>query len=106
MHLTSTASMLPYMFITNGVNYSRWLPVYLLDMHFLPLDVQAAFESGQFAIRQKPGKLNGVWCDMATEKQSSETQKVVAVLLVLQGKRRLLSDGPLPGMFLQNLLEK
>ena len=102
MHLTST----PYMFITNRVNYSRWLPVYLLDMHFLPPDVQAAFESGQFAIRQKPGKLNGVWSDMATEKQSSETQKVVAVLLVLQGKRWLLSDGPLQGMFLQNLLEK
>ena len=40
------------------------------------------------------------------KKQSSETQKVVAVLLVLQGKRRLLSDGPLQGMFLQNLLDK
>ena len=68
MHLTSTASMLPYMFITNRVNYSRWLPVYLLDMHFLPPDVQAAFESGQFAICQKPGKFNGIWSDMATEK--------------------------------------
>jgi hypothetical protein len=68
MHLTSTASMLPYMFITNRVNYSRWLLVYLLDMHFLPPDVRAAFESGHFAIRQKPGKINGVWSDMATEK--------------------------------------
>ena len=37
-------------------------------MHFLPPDVQAAFESGQFAICQKPGKFNGIWSDMATEK--------------------------------------
>jgi hypothetical protein len=57
-----------YVYYTNGVNYSRWLPVYLLDMHFLPPDVRAAFESGQFAIRQKLGKFNGVWSDMATEK--------------------------------------
>jgi hypothetical protein len=56
------------MFIANRVNYSRWLPVYLLDKHFLPPDVQAAFESGQFAICQKPGKFNGIWSDMATEK--------------------------------------
>jgi hypothetical protein len=34
MHLTSTASMLLYMFITNKVNYFRWLPVCLLDMNF------------------------------------------------------------------------
>ena len=24
--------MLPFMFVTNRVNYSRWLPVYILDM--------------------------------------------------------------------------
>jgi hypothetical protein len=36
MHLTSTASMLPYMFITNRVNYSRWLPVYLFKSRLLP----------------------------------------------------------------------
>jgi hypothetical protein len=31
-------------------------------------DVKSVFESGEFAIRQKPGKFNGVWSDMATEK--------------------------------------
>ncbi|CAC5356069.1 unnamed protein product [Mytilus coruscus] len=34
----------------------------------LTSDIQPAFASGQFAIRQKPGKFNGVWSDMATEK--------------------------------------
>jgi hypothetical protein len=37
----------------------------MLDLH---QDVKSAFESEQFSIRQKPGKFNGVWPDMATEK--------------------------------------
>ena len=37
----------------------------MLDLH---QDVKSAFESGEFAICQKPGKFNGVWSDMATEK--------------------------------------
>jgi hypothetical protein len=32
----------------------------MLDLH---QDVKSAFESGEFAIRQKPGKFNGVWSD-------------------------------------------
>ena len=68
VHLSSSCSMLPYMFVTNRVNYSRWLPIYLLDMMNLPQAVNSAFEKGQFSVRQKPGKFNGVWCDMATEK--------------------------------------
>ncbi|CAC5381043.1 unnamed protein product [Mytilus coruscus] len=68
LHLNSTAAMLPYIYITNRINYSRWLPVYPLDMLSLPLDVELAFQRGEFSIRQKPGKFNGVWSDMATEK--------------------------------------
>ena len=37
----------------------------MLELH---QDVKSAFESGQFAIRQKPGKFNGVWSDIATDK--------------------------------------
>ena len=32
LHLSSVSAMLPFMFVTNRVNYSRWLPVYILDM--------------------------------------------------------------------------
>jgi hypothetical protein len=31
-HLMSSSKMLPYFFITNRTNYSRWMPVYMLDM--------------------------------------------------------------------------
>ncbi|CAC5425161.1 unnamed protein product [Mytilus coruscus] len=58
MHLTLIASVIPYMFIANRVS-SRWLPVYILDMLNLTSDIQPAFPSGQFAIRQKPVKFNG-----------------------------------------------
>jgi hypothetical protein len=73
--------MLPYMFITNRVNYIRWLPVCLLDMNFLHPDVRAAFESGQFVIRQKSGKFNGVWSDMATDKRVVRLKRSWRILL-------------------------
>jgi hypothetical protein len=60
--------MLPLIFITNRINYSRWLPVYLLDMFNLPPEVVSKYESGNFAIRQKPSDFNGIWSDMAREK--------------------------------------
>jgi hypothetical protein len=54
LHLSSVSAMLPLIFVTNRVNYSRWLPVYLLDMLSLPPEVVSKFESGNIAIRQKP----------------------------------------------------
>ena len=52
-----------FLFITNRTNYSRWMPVYILDMLELP-----AFEKGEFSIRQTSGSFNGIWSDMDTEK--------------------------------------
>ena len=68
LHLSSVSAMLPLIFITNRINYSRWLPVYLLDMFNLPPEVVSKYESGNFAIRQKPSDFNGIWSDMAREK--------------------------------------
>ena len=68
MHLSSVRSMLPFFFVTNMNNYSRWAPIYLLDMLNLPSEVESRFKAGIFAIRQKAGSFNGVWSDMATEK--------------------------------------
>lgn len=76
-HLQSVSAMLPYLFITNRVNYSRWLPVYILDMFNLPTAIRDAFESGQFAIRQKPSAFNGIWADMAVEKTVIKDSKGV-----------------------------
>ena len=68
MHLSSVRSMLPFLFVTNMNNYSRWTPIYLLDMLNLPSEDESRFKTGFFAIRQKAGSFNGVWSDMATEK--------------------------------------
>ena len=35
LHLASTAEMTPYFFSMDRTNYSRWLPVYIADMHLL-----------------------------------------------------------------------
>jgi len=60
--------MLPYFFITNRTNYSRWMPVYIFDMLELPAEIKPVFEKGEFSIRQTSGSFNGIWSDMGTEK--------------------------------------
>ena len=67
-HLMSSSKMLPYFFIINRTIYSRWMPVYILDMLELPAEIKSAFEKGEFFIRQTSGSFNGVWSDMGTEK--------------------------------------
>ena len=67
-HLMSSSKMLPYFFITNCTNYSRWMPVYILDMLDLSAEIKSAFEKGEFFIRQTSGSFNGNWSDMDTEK--------------------------------------
>ena len=69
-HLASQANMLPYFFCTNKQNYSRWLPVYLLEMLVdLPEELEAKFEAGEFTFRICPNaSFNGIWTDMAVEK--------------------------------------
>ena len=60
VHLMSSSKMLPYFFITNPTNYSRWMPVYILDMLELPAEIKSAFEKGEFSIRQTSGSFNGI----------------------------------------------
>ena len=60
-HLMSSSKMLPYFFITNRTNYSRWMPVYILDMLDLSAEIKSAFEKGEFFIRQTSGSFNGNW---------------------------------------------
>jgi hypothetical protein len=67
-HLMSPSKMLPYFFITNRTNYSRWMPVYILDMLELPAEIKSAFDKGEFSITQISGSFNGIWSDMGTEK--------------------------------------
>jgi hypothetical protein len=43
-HLMSSSKMLPYFFITNRTNYSRWMPVYILDMLEHPAGLQTILQ--------------------------------------------------------------
>jgi hypothetical protein len=55
-HLMSSSKILPYFFVTNRTNYSRWMPVYILDMLELPVEIKSAFEKGEFSIRNDISK--------------------------------------------------
>ena len=68
MHLQSLAKMLPYVFVTNKCNYSRWLPVYLMDMLTIPDGLKHEFDVGKFAVHLVEGKFNGTYTDLAVEK--------------------------------------
>ena len=68
MHLSTHINMLPYFFIADRQNYSRWGTLYALDMlTSLPEPVSEAFLEGQFAVRQTPGGFKGIWSDMGVE---------------------------------------
>lgn len=90
MHIQSVCNMLPFFFITNRSNYSRWTPVYILDMLDIPVEIKAAFDAGEFAICQKTGIFNGVWSDMATEKTIIKDSKGNGGIVGLTRKKSAL----------------
>ncbi|CAC5356829.1 unnamed protein product [Mytilus coruscus] len=92
VHLHSIFSMLPYFFVANKNNYSRWSPVYLLDMLNLPTEAEGLFSMGFFSVRQKVGSmsLHGVWSDMATEKTVIKDSKGDGGIVGLTRKKALL----------------
>jgi hypothetical protein len=107
MHLRTLSNMLPHFCVANHINYSIWMPAYILDMLEHSEEIRSAFEASQFAIRQTSGKFNGIWSDTATEKtiktQSDRMATCQKSALVLQDivqrlsvrrwkKRLVLSD--------------
>ena len=70
LHLAATADMLPHFFSMDRTNYSRWLPVYLADMHQLAdnaLDVHQEFIQGNHLAGRSRDPFSQVWTDMALE---------------------------------------
>ena len=79
LQMHTVASMLPYSFVTNRTNYYRWITVYLLEMSQIPLDIQTAFEDGEFSFTEIPGSFNGIWSDMAIEKTAKGDGGIVGL---------------------------
>ena len=91
MHLHSTEAMLPLLFITNHTNYSRWMPVYLLNMTELPEEITDAFTDGEFTVRQTEGRFKGVWwSEMGTEKTIIKDAKSESGIIRLTRKKPAL----------------
>ena len=71
LHLKVTTKMNPYFFAMDRMNYSRWLPVYIMDMRNLQekaLDVYNEFLRGNHTVsRSTSQSFNQVWTDMALE---------------------------------------
>ena len=70
LHLSATKAMTPYFFAMDRTNYSRWLPVYLVDMQTIdsvhPL-IQEEFLNGNHAVSRSQNSFAQVWTDMALE---------------------------------------
>ena len=60
LHMDTVASMLPCFFGTDRTNYSLWIPAYLLEMSQTTVDIQTAFEDGEFSFTEIPGSFNGI----------------------------------------------
>ena len=68
--LNSTKAMAPYFFAMDRTNYSRWLPVYLVDMQTLDTvdpSVKQEFLNGNHAVSRSQNSFAQVWTDMALE---------------------------------------
>ncbi len=86
MHLGIQANLLPLLFATSRKNYSRFVPVYILDLTNLPHNVKQDFSDGQLIYREKPGKFNALWTDMGVEKTVIRDSKGDGGILALTRK--------------------
>ena len=78
LHLSAVAAMTPHFFAMDIPNYSRWLPVYFIDMHRLESThprVHQAFLSGEHSISRSAQPFSQVSTDMALEQSINADSK-------------------------------
>ena len=105
LHLYSFSQMLPYFKQYDHLNYARWGPVYLAEMHQLPEPILSEFQRGNFVIR-RAHKFNQVYPDHAMEWINSTGKKEVASS-ASQRRHQQCADGHSPltwGLIFQNKL--
>ncbi|CAG9773706.1 unnamed protein product [Ceutorhynchus assimilis] len=66
------SDMLPYIALYDHGNYLKSLSVHIADLNQLPLEVEAGFHSGDFAVLKTKKKFSQVELDHAQETQISE----------------------------------
>lgn len=75
LHLATVEEMLPYLVSAGHTKYTACLPQYINAMKNLPQSVLEEFEKGNFVVRRKEGKFNGVWTDLALEQTYNKDAK-------------------------------
>ena len=78
LHLSATKAITPYFFAMDRTNYSRWLPVYLVDMQTLDSvhpSIQEEFLNGNHAVSRSQNSFAQVWTDMALEQSANLDSK-------------------------------
>ena len=74
--------MLPYFFITNRTNYSRWMPVYILDILELQAEIKSAFEKASFPLDKHPAAsmvFGAIWALKKTIIKDSKGSGIVGI---------------------------
>ena len=75
LHLATVEEMLPYLVSAGHTKYTACVPQYIIAMNSLPASVTLEFQKGNFAVRRKEGKFNGVWTNMALEQTFNKDAK-------------------------------
>ena len=59
--------ILPWMCVLDHTNYTRWLPVFIMDMKHLPMDVLTEFMKGNFTVKNSVRQFSALGTDQAHE---------------------------------------
>jgi hypothetical protein len=92
-HLTSVSEMLPLFFAFDRPNYSRWVAIYISDMHLLPEtapEVYQQFVSGNHVVARSVNKFCQVSTDMALEQSVNRDSKTKGGIIGLTKKTEAL----------------
>ena len=77
----------PFLFALDATNYSRWLPVHIHNMKYLPNAIKTEFKNGLWTVTRSAKKFSSIAIDQAHE-QTNKILKGTGGALVIM-KRRL-----------------
>ena len=75
LHISTCEQMLPYLVAAGHYKYVSCPSHNIQAMKALPNSVETEFRKENFVVRQRAGKLNGMWTDMASEQTYNRDAK-------------------------------
>jgi len=74
LYRQALCQLIPYMYANNNVNYTRWLPIHLIDMMTLEErhpKIAEAFHAGKFVVHKSDRDLSAMAIDQAHEQENA-----------------------------------